>query len=546
MKPFTCIADKARPAQRALSLTQQVVLGEHIRLRALAVLTALLLLSGCGGTQEVTPLAVASPTPPPIPSPLPTVTSLPAASPTPIPPTAVPPPTLTPAPSPTDPTPASPPARPVRTVQPAVIEGYIPNPYMGWQDTQRPNPRFPETVGYIRVDWRNLNPAEGVYDWGLIETLRQQMLAVGGQISFRVRTSRPPPWGEGNVTPQWLLDQGVQVFYGSGGSEPVYSDCRFLDAHARFIDAMRQKYDGDPDVAFIDIGSYGYYAEWNSDQYDLTPGSLDWHARRRILDMYLGGQATRPCTQPDGQVIQVTYSYTGFQRTQLIMPYTPWFQDSTLYALERRQDVGLRHDALGSEGHQRYYRQQIGSLVQQIWTRVPIVFELDSEAYTPEALASARDFAREMHASFVHDNLSGQGDNTLIEDLLENVGYRLVLREMTYTSELAAGEALSFRMVWENTGVAPPYVTYPLVLLLTDAQGAVRSSYTVEADIRTWLPGSPIVLEGSMPLPSGLRAGAYDLRLAFVDPAGGQPILTLAIEGRDAQGRYLIGAVQVR
>jgi hypothetical protein len=417
---------------------------------------------------------------------------------------------------------------------------------MGWQDTQRPNRRFPETVGYIRVDWRDLNPAEGVYDWSLIETLRQQMLAVGGQISFRVRTSRPPPWGEGNVSPQWLLDQGVQVFYGSGGSEPVYSDCTFLDAHARFIDAMRQKYDGDPDVAFIDIGSYGYYAEWNSDQYDLSPGSLDWHARRRILDMYLGGQATRPCVQPDGQVIQVSYSYTGFQHTQLIMPYTPWFQDSTLYALERRQDVGVRHDALGSEGHQRYYRQQIGSLVQQIWTRVPIIFELDSEAYTPEALASARDFAREMHASFVHDNLSDQGDDGLIEQLLENVGYRLVLREMTYTSELAAGETLSFRMVWENTGVAPPYVTYPLVLVLTDAQGAVQFSHPIEADIRTWLPGNQIVLEGGVPIPPDLRAGSYSLRVAFVDPATGQPVLRLAIEGRDEQGRYLIGTLQVR
>ena len=35
-----------------------------------------------------------------------------------------------------------------RTIYPDQLEGYIPNPYMGWQDTQRKNKRFFETVGY--------------------------------------------------------------------------------------------------------------------------------------------------------------------------------------------------------------------------------------------------------------------------------------------------------------------------------------------------------------------------------------------------------------
>jgi hypothetical protein len=439
-----------------------------------------------------------------------------------------------------------------RTIYPEQLEGYIPNPYMGWQDTQRTDKRFVETVGYRRMDWDVLNPADGVYDWSSIEALRTDMAYLGGAISFRVRTARPPPWGKGQTMPAWLVKQGAMIVDGRSeeegvkSTEPNYAGCLFLEAHGRFVDAMRQRYDGDPDVVFIDIGSYGTYGEWDSEQYDDKPGSLDWHARRRIIDMYLGGRGDRPCLEANGQITQVAYEYVGFQRTQLLMPYTPRFADSLVYALSQRQNIGLRHDALGSEMHQRIFREEIGGLVERIWLLAPVVFEFASHAYTPEALHSARDFAREMHATFVHDNLGGRGDDQLVEELLAVIGYRFVLRQMAYTSERRPGELLSFEMTWENTGSAPPYYeTYPLDISLTDASGESVLDQQLAPDIRSWLPGKLVRLQGSLQLPADFRPGAYDLRVAFIDPANGRPALTLAIAGQDERGRYLIGPVNV-
>lgn len=80
-----------------------------------------------------------------------------------------------------------------RTVRPEELTGYIPNPYMGWQDTQSRNKRFDETVGYRRFNWSELNPAKGVYDWDRIEALRADMAQQGSAISFRVRTAQPHP-----------------------------------------------------------------------------------------------------------------------------------------------------------------------------------------------------------------------------------------------------------------------------------------------------------------------------------------------------------------
>jgi hypothetical protein len=185
-------------------------------------------------------------------------------------------------------------------------------------------------------------------------------------------------------------------------------------------------------------------------------------------------------------------------------------------------------------------------LVEQRWPLAPIIFEFSHDANTPQALRRAHDFAREMHASFIHDNLDGEGQHNLIEEILATIGYRLVLREITYTSELHPGETLSVEMVWENTGVAPPYFeSYPLVISLTNPKGKSFVDYQLEPNLRTWLPGHPINLAGEIELPANLAPGDYGLRLAFIDSTTRQPILALAIVGRDEQGRYLIGPVAV-
>jgi hypothetical protein len=174
------------------------------------------------------------------------------------------------------------------------------------------------------------------------------------------------------------------------------------------------------------------------------------------------------------------------------------------------------------------------------------VFEFSPVAYTPEALRSAGDFVQEMHASLIHDNFDGQGNNTLIEEVLAIVGYRLTLQKMTYTSRLRSGETMNFAMVWENTGVAPPYfVNNPLVISLTGADGNSVLDYQLEPNLKGWIPGQAITLTGEIPLPGSLQSGRYDLRLAFVNPADGLPALNLAIAGRNEQGWYSIGPVEI-
>ena len=431
-------------------------------------------------------------------------------------------------------------------VFPPSIPGYLPNPGIGWQNTRSQPDRFPETVRYTRFNWDQLQPAPDVIDWTPIETLRQEALAVGARFHFRVRTTQPPPWGPGPTIPAWLRNAGAGVVDSERGPETQYSSCLFLRAHGAFIDALRRQYDGDPDLAFLDIGSYGYYGEWGTPQYDDTPDSLDWHVRRHIADMYLGGKGTRPCLEADGSLGQISYDYVGFQRTRLLMPYNPWHEDALFYVLDARADVGIRFDALGSETHQQRFREKISAAVAQRWPMAPIVFELGAEAYTPAALDSARHFAQEMHASLVHDNLGGRGRDQDIESLLAGMGYRLQLLQATFPAAAVAGTDVVVTMTWKNGGVAPPYDDYLLALALTDAGGALLWRQTSDISVRGWLPGEMMRMPASFTPPADLPPGRYDLRLALVDPRTDAPALRLASGDRDAAGWTRLGVIDIR
>lgn len=434
----------------------------------------------------------------------------------------------------------------LKTVHPIELDGYVPNINMGWQNTYESHPRFEETVQYTRFNWNDLNPAEGVYDWSLIENLRQTAQSVDKGMHFRVRNVQPPPWGPGQVLPDWVIAQGALIIDIGEGTEPLYSDCLFLAAHATFVNALRQRYDGDPDITFLDIGAYGYYGEWDSEQYSEMLGTPDWHARRRLADMYLGGSATRPCRQANGSTINVSYNYPGFQQTQLIMPYTPWREDSLIYATNNRADLGIRHDALGSDMHQDQYRKEIGALVQERWENAPIIFEFSSNAHTQQALATARAFAKEMHATLVHDNFGGSGNDRNIESVLEVVGFRLVLDEVIYTREIEIGEPFIVNMNWRNNGSARPYTYYPLLVTLLDEYGFVVWEHEFTTDVREWMLNSPVVVAETMAIPSSIPVGTYDVRLSFADLHTWTPALNLAIEGKGSDNRYQIGQVEIK
>jgi len=91
--------------------------------------------------------------------------------------------------------------------------------------------------------------------------------------------------------------------------------------------------------------------------------------------------------------------------------------------------------------------------------------------------------------------------------------------------------------------VAPVYRKYILAVQLYSSDG--EAVIKTPADVRTWLPGDAI-FEGTLFVPQTLKPGQYHFRVGLLDLRTGRPAIKLAIEGRQPDGWYDLGAIQIQ
>ncbi|NOH02969.1 MAG: DUF4832 domain-containing protein [Chloroflexi bacterium] len=452
-------------------------------------------------------------------------------------------------------------------VFPVAYQGYLANPGAGWQgDFSTYSSYFPETVHYstrIDIPWKRLNPAEGVYDWALLDEQLARAVADGKQYSFRVFTMSGEGYG-GHQIPAWVLERGA-VLLPSG--EPDYSNCVYQEEWGKFVNALIERYDGNPDIAFLDISGYGNFNEWSwqsqtewddlwAERYEQraagpsTMENLDGEARRRLADIFIGGSyESHRCRSASGQTLSVNYSYPGAQKTQLVMPYAGIVQ-STQYVFVRRKDVGFRFDCLG-----RDTLDDLPAEVLELWRNAPVVYEFCGPRSFQMDRAQA--LVEATHPILIHNN-AYEGDVNELQELLTPVGYRFFLKRASANAVGNAGEDLPVSMVWQNLGTSPIYpkmgqIPVLYLYLIDRGSGEIALSQPVEADISAWLPAHPFPssnppeyrVDVNLPLASNLPAGTYALTVAIIETRTGAPI-QLAVEGMTTSGQFFLFDITVK
>src|SRR5262249_18001401 len=105
------------------------------------------------------------------------------------------------------------------TARPAEIDDILYNPGMGFADFHfgigppLPVEQHPRsTVAYVRWYWPELEPAEGQYNFALVDGVIEQARAAGETLAFRMMTVPR--------VPAWLLAKGVASVKVSGGVFP--------------------------------------------------------------------------------------------------------------------------------------------------------------------------------------------------------------------------------------------------------------------------------------------------------------------------------------
>ncbi len=412
------------------------------------------------------------------------------------------------------------------------------------------------SVIYLRVPWSFLEPQEGVYNWSLFDTPAQRWQGRGKRIAIRVSCCES--WLRW-ATPEWVKAagaKGVEFEFGKGPKvggplwEPDYLDPVFLAKLETFLAAMAKRYDGNPNVDFIDVGTFGMWGEGHTGFGSQLNEAQTLAAVKRHIDLH------------------VQY----FKRTQLCIsddvagPTKPGLHFPEMdYALS--QGVSLRDDSiLVQPPPNSWYHAEMASL---FWPRYPVVLEHEHmgsskirKAWSGELLAKS---VEDYHASYMsihwwpREELQENRDT--IANINRRLGYRLQLKAISWPESVALGEPFTVETTWANAGVAPLYQGGFWALTLKDAQGAIASVQVNEAfDLRQLEPDAPgqtKAAEAPAKFVTALghrdpcgqfapptRPGIYSVFIS-VGARDGTPQIALPLAYNDGQKRYRLGEIRL-
>jgi hypothetical protein len=452
--------------------------------------------------------------------------------------------------------------RPEIVVTPQETAELLRNPGMGWETFHRaskddPNlpPWLPSTVLYARWGWNELETQPGELNTAFLDKTLRDAHDSGQKLAFRVMccsTNLGHPY-----FPAWLQDVGGKILVSDHrGVEPLLipdlDDPIVLSRHLDFIRRLGARYDGNPDIDHVDLGSIGWWGEWHMTS-SKTGKMPTMENRMKVVNAYLA----------------------AFKKTPLIIPLNA--AECASYATNH--GAGWRVDSMGDLGsfslkwnHMRnmYPAWMAATKVQDVWQTAPIAFEpsngVDEFVTKNWPLRWIFNYALACHGSYYNGKSRKLPDDahfrSELERFLQRLGYRLVLKELKHPAEASAGSKLAVSMQWQNIGSAPCYQPYRVAYRLSRAgYQAIRVSPIA---VNHWLPGSIEMftpdffnepkdlppgevyeVADSIDLPGDIPPGEYVLSVGIVGVTTEQPIVRLGITGRSDAGWYPLSKLQI-
>ena len=458
------------------------------------------------------------------------------------------------------------------TVRPADDGRALVNPDMGWTMNYYSN--IPWTYGefiepgdsldwypgcsvvYLRVPWCYVEPEEGVYNWAAFDSVAQRWIERGGQVAFRVTASES--WVR-YATPEWVKDAGAKGvnynfgFWNQGGVtpdgklwDPDFGDPVFLEKLDNFLRAFAARYDGRPEVAFVDIGSYGMWGEGHTHGSSRVAQEKRLVDTKKHIDLY--------CKHFKRTQLVISDDYDGHKN--LTGPYP-------ILDYARAKGVTLRDDSiLVNKAPNQWYH---ANLADRYWKTMPVVVEhehlrlsVPSGAWSNELLVESVEAYHASYMTIHHDpkrELEILGTDTVAR-INRRLGYRFQAREVFWPDTIRVGdggEAFAVGFSFANAGVAPCYRDAYPALTLKGPKGVVAVLADDGFNLRTLETAAPGKAEarrhektfrlGRWSAPT-FDEGEYDVYVS-VGKADGTPVYELPLPDGDGHRRYRLGKTRL-
>jgi hypothetical protein len=434
------------------------------------------------------------------------------------------------------------------TFLPIQTDEVLNNPYMGFvadaryiPDTEQPVYR----LAHVNMTWKDLEPEQGEYAFEQVEKDNNfnEWNAKGVKFVIRLMLDRPSEIPHMDI-PSWLYDvtnkQGTEydIVWGKGFS-PDYFNPTLITLHQELIEKLAARYNDDPRIAYVELGSLGHWGEWHTIDDDTI---------------------TIPFPKIDIANQYVQHYMEAFTKKHLMMRRP--------YPLAQQHNMGLFNDAFGNHestvdgfdqwvnhGYTFWLTDEPMPAMRNYWAHAPAGGEFSSSEtpkyyFKDEHIEETLNQVKLTHPSWLGpyalNDVPMEGEiRKNVDRFMKTIGYRFSLLTETHQARIKPGHKLHLDMEWVNTGVAPFYETWPLELSLADSEGVIVTKQITTEDIRTWQPGNKKTKQ-TLLVPKDLVAGTYTLCVAILDPDLQLPGIQFAMDGKRSDGRYTLGSVIVK
>jgi hypothetical protein len=405
-----------------------------------------------------------------------------------------------------------------------------------------PGGGFPHSLEWSYLGLDTLMKGADAFDWSALDAMLDEVALRGNRMALRPYIEYP---GKPLALPGFLSGSlALRHDDVSNIDSPDYDDPDLVRALETFIAAFGARYDGDPRLAYVQLGLIGLWGEWQTYPYDGTavtgrPNYMPTLATQSALvDDYRRAFPRTP--------LQVRFASTDGGHA--VDVGVGLHDNSWCYRESREGSAPLGTTlpvSLGGWGDS-FLQIELETDAENTWIEATVAGEVRNEVQSVllaggpqvDALTTCVGLT---HASWLVDD--GGVTNTSPTDaptssFARSLGYELTVTAAYFdASTLATGTAATIAVTVENRGVARFPSAWPVVLGVRDAGGAIVATVTTDWDLRTiqpatiaafpdWdLPGNPdsitfaapAVFIASVPL-VGLVAGDYDLVLRVQSP----------------------------
>ena len=363
------------------------------------------------------------------------------------------------------------------------------------------------SVVYYRVGWSTIEPEEGKYNWSIIDSKIEDCAKRGKKFAFgimNVCVSAPQEY----VTPKWVFDAGAKyhIYEGTNGNKqviPEWTDEIFLEKLNNFINELAERYDGNENIAYIDIRSYGSYGE----QHLTSIGGTNISSEQ-LRELYI---------QP---------YMDAFDSTLLVNPWgQEMYNDTYKWAVDN--GITIRRDGI----MQLYNGKQI---FDYAYGKLPTIFEYFSSynnlkengLWDNEKLL---DYVENWKPSYIEFFPEMYEDNPEFCNMIANkIGYYFRFKEAEFTNTIEVDSSDNISLKFTNEGVAPLYEDCTVYIGLLDENYNLVKKYKTDIDPHTWMPD---------------EEKTENINVTFADIEPGNYIISLGLllNEDDENPTYLLG-----